>query len=308
MTTILIDANNIGIASNFANDKLNDPYGRPSGAIYGFVRTIRPILKRIQDETGTNKVTINALWDSSKATNWRKQILPSYKASRDEDEVPELMQRYFDQKPRIQDILKIMGVNQLRAEHYEADDIAGHLSRIDTQIVLVSNDRDWLQLVSDKCHVWQPMKEYVDDNGNKQKGRYVTPENFEQVTGCTDVEEFVKMKAIMGDKGDDVPGASGVGEKTAIQYLRGELSPTTKAGKPAKKYVAVDEWMKDPDGYDRSLKLVDLRDIDIPPGNWTLTDGKYDQSAMVEQFTYLGFNSILQKITDWIMPFRKSFS
>lgn len=295
--SILIDGNNLGIASHFANDKLTDADGRPSGAIYGFLRSIKPMLVRVQEEVGIDKVPINVAWDSQ--TCWRKELLPSYKASRGDKtgEPDEAMQRYVEQVPRLRDILKTLGVGQMRADNYEADDIAGYIASLGGRLTLITNDKDWLQLVSERVHVWQPLKQ-----------RYVTLANFEEVTGCEDTEQFVKVKAICGDKGDDVPGAVGIGEKGAISYVRGEMAPTTKAGKPAAKFKKIEDWMNDPDGYDRSLKLVDLRDIVIPPGNWQLTEGKFVQDALLDHFMALGFNSMLDNLSTWLAPFRKSFT
>lgn len=295
MSIIIVDGNNLGIASYFANNELTDPTGRPSGAIYGFVRAIRPILVRVQEETGLKKCSIIVAWDGS--TCWRKDILPSYKASRGDkssDGTQEL-QDYFDQVPRIRDILPMLGVNQVRADHHEADDIAGHLkqtfSKTGRQIVFVTNDKDWYQLVDENTHLWRPLKQ-----------SYVTPANFEEETLCKTPEEFVMVKAIAGDKGDDIPGVDGVGEKTALKYLRGEMKPTTK------KYPLIEEWMQSEEGFERSKRLVDLREISIPPGNWLKTPGAFDQVAAMETFINLDFNSILKDVTKWLAPFRVACS
>lgn len=296
-TSIVIDGNNLGISNHYANSELRDYDGRPSGAIFGFVRSIRPILVRVQEETGLDSTKISVAWDSG--VNWRKDVLPSYKASRVSSDVNEDLADYFDQAPRLKDLLSLLGVGQMYAEGYEADDIGGHLASVlstnKVQSVLVTNDKDWLQLVGEYCHVWQPMKQ-----------RYVTLANFEEVTGCTSPDEFVNMKAIMGDKGDDVPGAAGVGEKKAVQYLRGELKATTAKGTPAKAYEAIENWVSDPDGFDRSMRLVDLRDMEIASDKWRLVPGALNTSALNDHFMQLGFASIIDHFANWLAPFRKA--
>lgn len=304
MPSILVDGNNLGIASHYANDTLLDGDGRPSGAIFGFIRSIRPILARVQAEHGVGRVRVNVAWDSG--TSWRKKLLPSYKASRKRDDPDESMQAYFDQTPRLKDLLSLLGVGQLYAEGYEADDIAGHLADVHKPITFVTNDRDWFQLVGDSCHVWAPMKE---DPVTKDKGLYISPANFSAYAeGAADVEEFVRMKAIMGDKGDDIPGAAGVGPAKALAYLRGELPQWTKAKKPEpnKAFAAIEAWMSDPDGYDRSLKLVDLRGMRIEPYCWRLNPGQLNQAAVYDQFVRLGFASLLSNLPEWLKPFRLS--
>ena len=292
MPTILVDGNNVGMANFFVNPELTDPIGRPSGAIYGFIKQLRPILARVQQEHGRSDVKVIVAWDGGNI--WRKDILPSYKASRgDKSRQGDVdIQAYFDQVPRLKDMLRIMGVHQFIASRYEADDIAGlianRINMSNDQLTLVTNDKDWLQLVGQNVHMWRPLAD-----------SYATPANFEELTECTSAEEFVKVKAIMGDKGDDVPGVAGVGIKTALKYLRGELTK-------GKKFEDITKWMDDPDGYERSLKLVDLRDMQIPHEFWQLTNGQYDQGALLENMVQLAFDSILSNFSNWIAPFKLS--
>jgi 5'-3' exonuclease len=224
-------------------------------------------------------------------TSWRKELLPSYKERRKEiktEEASEQFERYADQLPRLLDLIRSMGVGQVRADNFEADDIAGYFSNLmPGQIVLVSNDYDWLQLVSPKVHVWRTLK-----------GEYVTPENFTNYTECESAEEYIKTKAICGDK-DEVPGVPGVGPKFAQRYLRGDL-------KKGKKFDAIEEWMHQPEGYDRSYNLFDLRHPAIPANAWRMTQGQFDVAAIQSAMSDLSFNSILGDFADWIDPFKKS--
>lgn len=291
MTSIVVDGNNLGIGSHFANIELADSSGRPTGAIYGFIRTIRPILARVQRETGDPEQLIKVVvaWDSM--TSWRKELLPSYKEKRKEiktEEASEQFERYADQLPRLLDLTRALGIGQVRADNFEADDIAGYFANIsENPVVLVSNDYDWLQLVSKQVHVWRTLK-----------GEYVTPANFTNYTGCEDAEEYIKTKAICGDK-DEVPGVPGVGPKFAQRYLRGDL-------KKGKKFDAIAEWMDLEDGYSRSYSLFDLRKPKIPADAWRLTRGQFDVAAIQHQMGELSFNSILGDFADWIDPFKKS--
>ncbi len=302
MTAIFVVGNNVGISSFFIHPDFTDSSGRPTGAVYGFVRRMRPLLQMIGEQRpGRLKATV--LWDSG--SNWRKEVLPSYKESRAAGREDGKLDGYFEQVQTLRDVLSVIGMHQLVAEGYEADDIAGWLcANVSGDVILVSDDKDWLQLVSDRVHVYQPRGQSIAGQNEERPSMYVTPENFKEVSKCDDTEEFVKMKAIMGDPGDDVPGASGVGEKTALDFLRGTLKATTAAGKPAKKFESVKSWMTDPDGYDRSLKLVDLRDIDIPIEQLRLVDGKLNEDVLFKYFVRLGFASILSKGESWFAPFR----
>lgn len=299
VTTILVDGNNLGISSHFAARNLTDPDGRPSGAIYGFIRSLRPILDRTQVATG-EKAKVIVAWDATE--NWRTAEFPEYKSSRKKNRDPEMeaeLERYADQVPRLRSILTTLGVSQIRAHGFEADDVAGWITRRPgAKWMLVSNDKDWLQLVGENCSVWQATKE-----------RYISLESWAEtlpdIIGSSDrifptnTDEFVKMLAIAGDDGDDIPGQKGVGYSTALKVLQGKLVK-------GKKFDAVQEWMVDPIGYTRSLRLVDLRSIEIPPERLVITKGNYDATSFMNQCVALGFNSILGEIGSWMAPFAKA--
>ncbi|MDX5368497.1 MAG: hypothetical protein LPL29_03890 [Alphaproteobacteria bacterium] len=287
MTTIIVDGNNVGIAAAFTHPTLTDPYGRPSGAIYGFLRAVKPMIDRASSEAEDN-VRVIVAWDSSKS--WRREILDTYKESRrksKEDEPNEVLESYFEQKPRLIPMLRMLGVGQISAEGYEADDIAGWMPRHipGRSYYMVSNDADWLQLVAPERSVWQPTRQ-----------RLVTTANFTDVTGCDDAQMFLRMKAIIGDKGDDVPGAVGIGEGFALKYLRGDL-------KKGKKFDTIKAWEEDENGYARSLKLVDLHSVDIPMETLRIIPGEFDRSAFMDKCIELGFNSILSNLSAWTRPF-----
>jgi 5'-3' exonuclease len=211
MTTVLVDGSNVGIASHVAGEELVDPLHRPSGAIFGMLRSIRPILEKVQTDGGPgSRSSVVVAWDSG--TNWRTQIYPEYEASRraPDPEKEKRMERYFDQIPRLRALLPIAGIGQVKADGYEADDIAGWITSTcpDKQFVLVTNDKDWLQLVAHNVHVWRPMKEVL-----------VTPANFTEQTGADDPGQYTQMMGLTGDDGDDVPGAPGIGQGFALKYL-----------------------------------------------------------------------------------------
>lgn len=299
-TTILVDGNNLGMAAHFASSELRDMDGRPVGAVFGFIRMLRAIVERAQIDEPTTNFKVAVAWDSK--PTWRDDLLPEYKSSRKEGRTPELeksLQEYGKQVPRLRAVLTTLGVHQLRAENFEADDIAGYVCKISPNVILVSGDKDWLQLVRPGVKVWQVTK-----------GQFVTVDNFEAITaalidskkcgGCTP-DQFTELLAIAGDTGDDVPGVKGVGMSTALLYVKGlsgEMPPLK-----GKKADAIAAWMTDPNGYTRSKTLVDLRNIYIPIANFKMTPGAYDPTAFMNECIVYGFESILKSIADWIRPF-----
>ena len=107
------------------------------------------------------------------------------------------------------------------------------------------------------------------------------------------------MKAITGDKGDDVPGCTGVGDVTALKYLRGELTK-------GKKFEAIEAWKADENGYALAKRLTDLRDIEIPTAALQLTPGKFDQMEAFRLLSHYGFESIISQFNHWMEPFARA--
>lgn len=301
-TTLLVDGSNVAWAAFYVGETLIDHLGRPTGAIFGFLRMVRAAADQISELTG-DTVKVMIAWDSSRESLWRRDVYPDYKASRDTEKTPEDLARladFGDQVKRIRQILPCLGIAQIRAERFEADDLAGWLTRRwpQTRFVLMSGDYDWLQLVSPTVSCWIV-----------SKAQLVTPLNFADIAQArygvplTNPDQYVRMKAIAGDDGDDVPGAPGIGTKTAGKYILGELAKK-KDGTPTAKEQAIVQWLNDPMGYERSLRLVDLRDMQIPAEAVTLERGAFDESAFVDVCMTHSFDSIYNDLPTWIVPFK----
>lgn len=122
-----------------------------------------------------------------------------------------------EQVPLIQEVLKAMNIQVVTLEGYEADDVLGTISKICEKegllVSVVSGDRDLLQLASSKIKIRIPktkrggteIEDYLEDD---VKEKYqVTP------------QEFIDVKALMGDTADNIPGVAGIGEKTATKLI-----------------------------------------------------------------------------------------
>ncbi|MBN3490666.1 DNA polymerase I [Acholeplasma equirhinis] len=149
-------------------------------------------------------------FDTGKPTK-RHLAYENYKAGR--KEMPEEL---VQQIPLIHELIKYLGIKEFSYEGYEADDIIGTLAKeAESKGYLVdvySSDRDLLQLVSDKITV------HMLKSGMKVVDHYTPAALFERY-GLTH-EQFVDLKALMGDASDNIPGVPGVGEKTAVSLLQ----------------------------------------------------------------------------------------
>ena len=204
-TTYLIDGSGYIFRAFFAIQRLSTKDGFPTNALFGFLKMI---LKTMA-QANSSKVAI--IFDAGKKT-FRNDLYPEYKANRDECP-PELVQ----QMPYFRELSRAIGLPVLECPGYEADDIIATLTaKLVAQkkdVVIVSGDKDLMQLVNDHVTIWDTMKDK----------RYKAPEVTEKFgVGPSQVTEVL---ALTGDTSDNIPGVDGVGPKTATQLM---MMPKTK--------------------------------------------------------------------------------
>ncbi len=202
---MLIDGHSILNRAYFGLPPLTAPDGTPTGAVYGFLNIM---FKFIDEETPDH---LAVAFDLSTPT-FRHKAFKEYKGTRkpmDED--------LKVQVPLIKNILKAMNIPVVTKEGFEADDIIGTLSQNASnegmKVTIVSGDKDLLQLVDNDVTVKNPKT----SRGVTTVTDY-TPEKVEEEFGVT-TDEFVLLKAIMGDSSDNIPGVKGVGPKTAAPIV-----------------------------------------------------------------------------------------
>ena len=176
-----------------------------TNAIYGFLSILN---KTISDFTPDY---ICVAFDL-KAPTFRHKQYQEYKGTR--KPMPDELKM---QMPIIKDVLKAMNIKILELEGYEADDILGTISKKydnnDNSVLLLTGDRDYLQLVSDNVTVRIP----TTKQGQTEYTDY-TPEVVKEKFGIEPIE-FIEIKGLMGDSSDNIPGIPGVGEKTAFSLI-----------------------------------------------------------------------------------------
>ena len=197
----LIDANSFCYRAFFAIRELVTSYGQPTNAIYGFVNMLRRILQEERPDY------IGICFDVSKDT-FRKQRFTDYKVNR-----PSMPDALVTQMPVIKEIISAYNLSIFESEGYEADDLIATISKQavvkDLDVFIATSDKDILQLVDKNIKVYNPTKNEEKIYDRKEvKSRYgVEPKNI------------VDLIALMGDKTDNIPGVSGIGENTAVQLI-----------------------------------------------------------------------------------------
>ncbi len=201
---LIFDTNSIIHRAFHALPPLKDKKGRISGAVYGSLSTFFRIVSEI------NPSFVAVAFDSPGKT-FRHKEYKEYKANR-----PKCPDELVEQLIRIKDIFQEMGIEVLSREGLEADDIVGAVSCLakdDIETIIVTGDMDILQLVNKKT------KAYTLKRGIKESVLYDIERVKEKYDGI-DPERIPDIKALQGDKSDNIPGVTGVGEKTAIKIIK----------------------------------------------------------------------------------------
>jgi len=190
--TMIVDGNNFLYRAYYAHKAIST--SSPTTPVYQFMRMLRSLMEEFQP------TSVFFTWDKQlnpAAVNFRKQLCPSYKANRVVSEDTASIHSYF--QPLI-DICDSLGIRTILPYDLEADDVIRELSILEDNgnTIVVSADRDLLQLVSDRVHHYLPSK------GSKA-GAIVTLDNFIEYAGC-DRSHFILYKAILGDASDNVTG------------------------------------------------------------------------------------------------------
>ena len=215
---LLLDVSNMAYRSMYAMRDLR--YGNSAtGAIYGVFRELVGLMELF----GTAK----CVWCFDAGCQVRKDLYDGYKSNRKQslDMSEEEKQFRADLRKQLEllrtKVLGSMGFKNICwQQDFEADDmiasICGDYSE-EKEFIIVSTDQDMYQLLSESVSIYNPMSR-----------KSVTKESFENEYNIG-VHNWAKVKAIAGCTSDSIPGIKGVGEVTAIKYLNGELSETTKA-------------------------------------------------------------------------------
>lgn len=206
---VLIDGNSIlnrayyGIAGT---NMLQTEDGTYTNAVYGFLAIMFKILDEIEPE-------YMAVAFDMKAPTFRHKMYSEYKGTR-----KGMPDELAAQMPLIKEVLTAMNIKIIEKEGYEADDILGTLGtkagRKGLDVTILSGDRDTFQLATDKITIRIPRTK----GGKTEEDDY----NKERIIEEYGIEPkaLIEVKGLMGDKSDNIPGISGIGEKTALNIIK----------------------------------------------------------------------------------------
>lgn len=275
---LIIDGNSILNRAFYGVAPLTASDGTPTGAVFGFIK----ILKRHFDALNPD-YTVCA-FDLPDPT-FRHLMYEGYKANR--SGMPEDL---AVQLPVAKEVAAAMGYSVVTAAGYEADDIIGTLAKEaekrGTEAYILTGDRDSLQLISDNTRVILA----------KTKGDVVFDRAVFREEYGIDPEQFVDVKALMGDSSDNIPGVKGIGEKTALKFISAAGSLDTLYEDLAAYGAKGANLEKLTNGRDMAYISRDLARIntDVPDldRDSVFSEHKQDNAALSSLFAKLEFERL----------------
>lgn len=231
------------------------------GGLTGFLRSLGYTIKLVRP----TRVII--VFDGQGGSTNKRYIYPQYKANRGLTRVTnwdtfesqqEESESITNQIVRLIEYLKQLPIDLISIDKIEADDVIGHIvGKLNGEVTIVSSDKDYLQLVTDKVNIYSPIKKKFYDRELVLKEFGVTPKNF------------LTQKILLGDQGDNVPGVKGVGSKTMLKNFP-ELGTEQEVSIDdiLSKCTGKKKIFEDIKNYEHQLRinkrLMDLKDPNIP--------------------------------------------
>ena len=287
MKLMAIDGNSLVNRAFYAVRLLTNQDGLYTNAVYGFANML---FKLLEDE----KPDQVCVCFDMRAKTFRHERYEGYKAQR--KGMPEEL---ACQMPIIKELLDKLGIARMELEGYEADDLLGTLARLSQErgqsCTIVTGDRDSLQFVAQGAVV-----KLVITKMGQTTYRDFTPQVFaEEYSGLTP-EKIIDLKALMGDKSDNIPGVPGIGEKTAMQLVTtfGDLEGVYQNIEDARITASVRKKLQE--GRESALLSYELAtgDIHCPIAvDWATLDRQpQDESGLYQLLTMLEFHSLIKRL------------
>lgn len=292
---VIIDANALIHRAFHALPELTAPDGKLVNAVYGFLLVFLRALKDLQPDY------LVAAFDMPGPT-FRDKLYKEYKAKR-----PKAPDELYEQIPVVKDFLKQFQVPVFGKPGFEADDLIGTIAKLaqkqqispEIETIVLTGDLDALRLVDKNTKVFSLRK------GLKDTVLYDRAKVAERFNGLKP-EQLTDFKALRGDPSDNIPGVTGIGEKTAIKLLN-------KFGTLDKIYSLLEKG-KDLEGIQKSVqqKLKDYKDQALiskklaeiklnVPLDFHLEDckkRKIDKEKIVKTFKDYGFYSLINRLPE----------
>ncbi len=270
---------------------LSNDEGMPTHAVFGFLNILKRLLKEKEPQ-------YLAVAFDVRGPVFRHDIYPEYKANR-----PSMPDDLAVQIPYIKELVRAMSIPCFERTGIEADDIIASVAKIlsdqGVKVIIVSGDKDLLQLIDDQVVMWDPMKNKIMDAAAVIEKYRVTP------------KQLLDCYSLMGDSSDNIPGVPGVGPKTAEKLINehGSLEGVYFALDAMKKSKLKERLGDNRDAAFLSRDLIRLKyDAEVPTQLSGYLPGDPNEKQLYDLYTQLGFNSMVKEETKAVTVPTKGFT
>lgn len=255
---VLLDSHALLFRAYHAMPGFNGPDGRPTGAVYGFANVLIRVLRELAP------TWIVACFDSAGPT-FREENFAAYKATRAETPADIIVQ-----EPMVKELLESFGIPHCAVSGFEADDLIATLvaqalqqksvvssqkseEKMVDEIIVVTGDRDLLQLSQPRVKIYL-LRQSIKDI------QLLDESDVEQLIGLPPAQ-LLDWKALRGDPSDNIPGVTGIGDKTALELTKRfmtleKLYEALEVGDPESLSARVMKFLRD--GRDMAFKSREL--------------------------------------------------
>ena len=275
---VVVDGANAIYRAFFAIPGLKAPDGTPTNAALGFVNMLGKVIREERPD-------FMVIAMDPRGGSFRKRLFPDYKANRDAQ--PEDLSI---QMPLVRELIEAHRIAILEVKDFEADDVIATLvatAPADTSVVIVSSDKDLMQLVSDRVTLVDGIKE-----------RRFGPAEVEERFGVPP-EKILDLRALVGDPSDNIPGVKGIGEKGAAKLILewGDLENLLAHAVDVKAKRAREALGEQAAEARLSKELSTLReDVPLDAGFDELAMREPDRAKQRELYQRLGFTRLLDAL------------
>ena len=276
---ILVDGSGYIFRAYHAIRPLSRSDGTPVNAVYGFTT----MLMKLRETYAKDCLVV--IFDASRKS-FRQDIYPEYKAHR-----PPAPEDLVPQFALVREATRAMNIPAIELDQFEADDLiasyAEHAVRDGKQVVIVSSDKDLMQLIRPEVAMFDPMK-------NKPVGAHEVFEKF----GVTP-DKVVEVQALIGDTSDNVPGVPGIGPKTAAELIQqfGSLEGVLENLDAIKQVKRREVLTQHAQAARISRRLVELkRDVPLPVPLEALATQPVDSAQLTAFLSAQEFHAILKRV------------
>ena len=304
---LIVDGMNLFIRTFSAIPTLNED-GSHVGGLSGFLKSLGATIRMV------NPTRVVVVFDGKGGSQRRKKIYSNYKEGRaiksklnrvvGFEDIDEEQKSMKQQMIRIFSYLQNLPLNIIMIDRIEADDVIAYLSSyFKEKVFILSNDRDFLQLVSERVSVYLPTKK-----------KMYNPQSLLEETGIW-CENYIIYKSLMGDKSDNIQGIKGFGDKTILKNFP-QLSENKKIDLEMflefcklhdGKSKAVNELKKNLQLLETNYSLMQLHDVDISQSIKSsirnIVDGEIDEINKVELnklYIYDKLHSVFPNWEEWL--------